>query len=284
MLVFAAACRQALGIDTHFIEATDSSVLSDVGEPDSAVTPNRFCDAVAPKPTFCADFDGEEPKEGFYISNPDKGIFGGATLTFTEQNVRSAPRIASFSLPTLLTDTSFASGMLITTLSPQPPPTFTLKLDFRIEQENFPEGKGRVDLVRITFGKDMGAIAVFRNYAGLNLEVYTGMESVARTAFTSKVGPGSWHTLSLLVHNYAAPNNWNDAGIVGDASIPEGSGEVFALLGGLEAKLPLPPRVQTSKEPVNFDFGALTGRGPIEAFVVHLDNIVLDAPDSIEPQ
>jgi len=261
------ACRGVLGIEQD--PPVEAKIEDAPALPTQEAEPApRFCQSADPKPDFCADFDGEEAQigDGFYNARrkPNPGEHGGGKMSADDALFTSGPRSARFAIPPLLGETSMASAFLVYELT-EPPESTTIKLDLRIDTESIPEGKGRVTLVNLNFGAGVGAITVFRDAAGTNLEVYDDRDkgNPKRALFSQAIPIGQWRTLSLLVHNYK----------IADKVDGPTDGEVIAVLGGPVAKLPIPSTFRRSEMLPRLDLGALTARGPMEEMRLNIDNV-----------
>jgi hypothetical protein len=257
------ACRGVLGIeqDPPPVQPAATNEPSDPAVSDESEP--RFCSSAEPKPDFCADFDDGEIGNGFYNASkrPDPGEHGGGTIRPDDVIFASSPRSVRFALPPLLGTSSMASAFLLQELK-EPPQSTTIKLDLRIDTESIPEGKGRFTLVNLNFGKDVGAIGVFRDAKGTSLEVYD-KDTVKVVPFTTPIPIGQWRTLTLLIHNYKLSDK---------ADAPQ-EGEVIAVLGGPVAKLPLPTTFRRSEMLPRLEIGAFVARGPMEEMRLNIDNV-----------
>jgi hypothetical protein len=259
------ACRGVLGIEqdpppVQPAVTNEPTVAADDGQPNAL----RFCASADPKPDFCADFDDGDIGDGWHnaTKRPDPGEHGGGTIRPDDAVFASGPRSVRFTIPPLVGSSSMASAFLLQELK-EPPQSTTIKLDLRIDTESIPaEGKGRVTLVNLNFGADVGAIAVFRDATGTSLEVYE-KDTVKRTPFTTPIPIGQWRTLTLLIHNYK---------LIDKTDAPQ-EGEVIAVLGGPVAKLPLPTTFRRSEMLPRLEIGAFVARGPMEEMRLNIDNV-----------
>jgi hypothetical protein len=237
----------------------------DAGDGDSGAS---FCATLSPAATFCADFD--EPgdfRAGFFNSgaSPDPGELGGGQTQASDDPAlptdyfRSPPRSVSFTLPPLVSSASNASAFLTAQL-PVPLRYAVLTIDLRIDTEQFVvDGGGRVLLLGMSFDQQV-LVMVVREADGLQLRVSPDATTTYRVPFATSLPVGMWATLRLLIHNYP----------VGD----DGSGEVFAELGGLAAQLSLPASCQGATT-INLDIGAVAAFGPMDTFRLNADNVAV---------
>ncbi len=259
------ACRGVLGIEQDPLDAPETANAPAVPSEEENEEPTpRFCTSADPRPDFCSDFDDGEIGDGFYNARkiPNPGEHGGGTIRADETVFLSAPRSVRFAIPPLVTETSMAGAFLLQELS-EPPQATTIKLDVRIDTESIPEGKGRVTLLNLNFGADVGAISVYRDASGTNLEVYEKDAPTKRTKFSQALPIGEWRTLTLLVDNYRVDPRFEGPN----------DGQGTAVLGGPVAKLPLPSTFRRSEMLPRLEIGAFVARGPMEAMRLNVDNV-----------
>lgn len=266
----AGACRAVLGLDEQPADpAADDGGVAQEASADAAddVETRSWCESQPQAFHFCADFDRGDLTASFPSKDGSGSLMsGGGTFAPDEKQLRSPPRSAAFALPALLTDAAHADARLTKEIgiTGEVPRYLIISTDVRIDTVSMPAGKGRVTLLSIDFGRDIGEIGVYRDAVGLNLEVYDGLRSVKRVPFTEVLPIGQWGTLSLTIRNYATSGT---------------DGEVTASLGGVSATLAVPAVFQDPAFLPLLNVGAHTSRGPMDVFRVSLDNVRVDLRD-----
>jgi hypothetical protein len=263
LTTIAFGCRGLLGIEDRNVIADDAGAAEASEDAEPAETeppPSGYCDALSPKPAFCADFDEGALAKGFENEDktPDPGEFGGGHITRDTTTVVSRPASAAFSLPTLLTTSTRASAFLLKPFAPVPS-ALRVDFDLRVSTEYFqPKAAGNVTLATLHFVPTC-SVELVRDSVGTALAVYIGNSGMQTSvvSLTEAFPVGVWKRVTIYVHA------GEDAGGIAEVSIDN----IPA------ASAPVPTAFPTPATQLNVSVGAVFGRGPTGVFAANIDNV-----------
>jgi hypothetical protein len=269
LLIGGLGCRGVLGIDE------DRKLLAaDGGEVDAGDTADAdagadagagFCDSLAPKPAFCADFDQGDVNQGWENEGkvPNPGEFGGGKIELDREVARSTPASAGFSLPALVTSSGRAAAFLLSKYTTVPS-AIRVDFDVFIATEYLPKATGgNVVVASVRFVPNC-SVEIVRDSVGAAMAVYVGAVGT-RTSVTALSEPfpvGIWKRVTIFVHADM------DAGANGTDGIAEVSVDSIPA-----ASAPIPTAFRAGATSVNVTLGAVFGDGPIGPFRSNLDNV-----------
>jgi hypothetical protein len=217
-----------------------------------------------PAPSFCADFDRGPLRLGWddQDANPDPALAGGGSLGIDPVNYVSAPHSAMMTIPSLLTNMTYAASALVKTLDAVPT-MLEVDAEVLIETEYDPKGEGGSEfLATILFTDNAGAIALNRDDNGTELAVFDGETNTSFVPFAVPLIVGKWARLQLFLLNHPV-----DGG-------PDGTIEV-AVEGEFAAEAPVPADLLAISSPPQIILGPETAQGVSGKFVMNVDNVTM---------
>ena len=269
-----------LGVD--FDKARPATDVTDAAtdatsDADKAPGPPRFCETLSPAPWLCADFEGDDLREGWGLPGltADLTDTAGAKSERVALDPDSPPELgrhaARFTAPALLTRDKLATASLWKQL----PHLADLAINFkmRIVSEQFEQG-GRVELFELSSGDEFGTPS--RRVEGTLLMTRTVGGLTQVDIFRGKLG-GPW-----LTHDELDPwpvNAWRNVQVV--MSPRTGAGDA----GKNEMIVRLDNEIQSRRQldselfasfPLFFQIGIVAVTGRSDIFRVEVDNVRID--------
>jgi hypothetical protein len=227
---------------------------------DSGEAGERFCNVAMPRPTFCADFEGDL-RDGWENAHavPDPLVAGGGVLEVDSAPSADGTRAAAMSIPAASAGAHAGNAYLLKTFDPAAP---VIEFEFDVNLETAPSaGSNSTVFAEVDFGLSgaAGGAYLFRNGTGDWLTVIEGS-----AIYGAKVKMGPLPSSQWLHMRIRTENQGVDGGT--------GTVKVFLDTANRIAEAPLPVSFQGERV-TNIAVGATASAGPLAAFRVAFDNV-----------